>query len=151
MFCNNCGNQLTPNDGFCPKCGKPNGGVPTQTVQPNQYQQPYPQYGVQKAPGSGASTAGMVLGIIAIVYSLITILAVMSDDFKVEALKYSSNIGAFAFGIILIQTVLAVTGLPLSISGMTKHKNGKNLTGVILNSITILVSIILFVYILVNY
>lgn len=165
MFCKKCGKKLTEDVVFCPDCGTPTGEgatPPTPQAQPVPPMQPmppqgmpaYPGYGYYqkpKLPGNGLAVAGMVLGIIAIAYAFITILALTTDDFKRDVILYRSEIGYYAFGVILVQSVLALVGLPLSITGRVKTKNGKALAGIILNSVTIIISIILFIYVIMNY
>ncbi len=145
MFCKKCGNEIDNTAEFCPKCGTPvNGSIPpAQPVMPVMYQQPYVVYQTPKAPGSGLSTAGMVLGIIAIVYAFLTIIGV--TEYNLRIIYYGR--AAFAFGAVLIQSVLALVGLPLSVSGNIKHKNPKAITGIILCTITLAISLIIFIYI----
>ena len=128
MFCSKCGNKLTEGAAFCPSCGAPTGvtQVTPVTAQPVYYM-PY------KKPGNGLSIAGMVLGIIAAVYSFSAIIVACTTEYT------------YAIGLTIFQTILALVGLPLSIAGMTKCKSGKNISGVILNSITLVISIIIFI------
>ena len=142
MFCNQCGTKVPANSSFCQNCGSPcsNGKV----VQPNMQQSGYVSY---KKPGNGLSIAGMVLGIIAISYAFLTIIALSSNEFKTDMIIYSNNHVAYGFGMILIQSVLSLVGLPLSISGMIKCKSGKNITGIILTSLTLVISIFIFMYV----
>ena len=152
MFCKKCGKKVDEADTFCPRCGTPtNDTVAPVQGPPMYYQNQYGGYAAPKVPGNGASIAGMVLGIIGLVYALITMMALMSPDFEVEILEYRGRVIPFAVGVILIQTTLSCTGLPLSISGMRKRTNGKNVSGLILNSITIVLSIAFFIYIVANY
>lgn len=154
MFCKKCGKKIENVDMFCPKCGTPTNEaeVPAQgSVQPAYYPNPYGQYEKPKTPGNGLSIAGMVLGIVGLVYALITLLAIMDKDFEFKILEYRGEVIPFAIGVIFIQSALSCTGLPLSISGMTKKISGKNVAGLILNSITIILSIVYFIYIVANY
>ncbi len=144
MFCSNCGSKTNENETFCSNCGtslKPN-------IANNTVQNVYVKHSV---PGNGLSIAGMVLGIVAIVFGLIYAMALTTTEFKIDMALYSRDVVPYAFGMILIPSVLALVGLPLSISGCSKNKNGKNITGIILNSITILLCIFIFTYVVVNY
>ena len=102
-----------------------------------------------KKPGNGLSIAGMVLGIIAAVYSFSEIMVAITTEYTVRGrygrIYYRDDLVAFAIGLTLFQTILALIGLPLSISGMNKCKSGKNVAGVILNTITLVISVILFI------
>ncbi len=66
-YCNKCGQMLSDIEGYCPSCGQASPFV----VQDN----PVPQYGYDnaytmrpKVPGRGFGIAGMVLGILGVVY-----------------------------------------------------------------------------------
>ena len=90
MFCKKCGKKVDEADTFCPKCGTPiNDAIaPAQgPVQPMYYQNQYGGYPAPKVPGNGSSIAGMVLGIIGLVYALITLMALMSPDFEIDILE----------------------------------------------------------------
>ena len=143
MFCSKCGNKLTEGAAFCPSCGAPTGvtQVTPVTAQPIYYM-PY------KKPGNGLSIAGMVLGIIAAVYSFSAIIVACTTEYAVRVsygrVYYRNDLVAYAIGLTVFQTILALIGLPLSIAGMTKCKSGKNIAGIILNSITLLISLIIF-------
>ena len=142
MFCSKCGNKLTEGAAFCPSCGAPTGvtQVTPVTAQPVYYM-PY------KKPGNGLSIAGMVLGIIAAVYSFSAIIVACTTEYTVSygRIYLRKDLVSYAIGLTIFQTILALVGLPLSIAGMTKCKSGKNISGVILNSITLVISIIIFI------
>ena len=93
----------------------------------------------------------MILGIIALSFAFLYLIALTTDDFKKDMITYSGQIPYYALGVILIPTTLSATGLPLSICGMVKGKNGKNITGIILNSITLIMQVFVFIYIVTNY
>ena len=143
MYCSNCGNKLSQGEAFCTKCGSPTGNnvVNNQPV----------YYYNQKVPGNGLSIAGMVLGIVGIVFALLYLLSFTAESYVIEYGLNRRFVVAYAFGIVLIPLSLSATGLPLSICGMLKNKNGKNVSGIILNSITLLIQFILFLYIIINY
>ena len=168
MFCTNCGSKIEKKDSFCPNCGTPtkekkvekevkneeNDMIYTQPVNMQQgyaYPPQYVIYAKPKIPGNGSSIAGMVLGIIAAVYGFAALVSPFSDDFKETISEYEPHVTAFAFGIALIPFVLSVTGLPLSISGFLKQKNGKNVSGIILNSIALVLAITAFILVVTMY
>ncbi len=147
-FCTNCGNKVNSGN-FCPNCGTPMGEERTPVQNYNNYQYPTKR----KVPGNGLSIAGMVLGIIAVTYFLIELMALTDlDKMLMEAkLEYGYNdfpVVAWAFGFVLLSAVPSIVGLPLSFSGMAKHKSGKNISGVILNSIGLVGSIIVFIIVI---
>lgn len=150
MYCSRCGVKIEDDSVFCSKCGNQlRGNPPVYNNQPN-----YVYVNQAKVPGNGLSIAGMVLGIIALFFAFCYIVALTGNDFKRDMLiygRYGSQVTAYAFGVILIPTILATTGLPLSISGMSKHKSGKNVAGVVLNTITLVLQVIEFLYIVINY
>ena len=147
MFCSKCGKKVSEGAAFCSSCGSPMEGA--QELPANAQPVYYMPY---KKPGNGLSIAGMVLGIIAAVYSFSAILVACSTEFAARTsygrIYYREDLIAFAVGLTIFQTILALVGLPLSIAGMVKCKSGKNIAGVILNSITLVVSIVLFICII---
>lgn len=124
-FCFNCGNKLDEKAVICVKCG-----VATCNFQQIRIKQ----------PGRGLSIASMVLGIIAIFYgtcfSLTSIMMNLIDEF------YNKEEIIFSIGFNFWSLVLSITGLSLGIASRLKVKNAKNTTGIILNSITILLCIL---------
>ena len=146
MFCSNCGSKISENEKFCSNCGTNLATGANNTVVTS-----VPVYVKNTVPGNGLSVAGMVLGIIAIVFGFIYAIYLTTSDFKLDMAIYHRDVAAYAFGMIFIPSVLSLVGLPLSISGLVKHKNGKNITGIILNSITIVLAIFIFIYVIANY
>ena len=144
MFCTNCGKQLAEGEKFCSSCGTPTNATTPQAA---------PVYSAAnnaKTPGKGASIAGMVLGIIACVWGLMTLASVGSIEdaiYELDAITVGSLI-AFSIGFTFFSLIPSVVGLSLSVSGFKKKKSGMNITGLILNSIALLLSIIEIIYIL---
>ena len=176
MFCKKCGNEIEKGDGFCSKCGTPtkaerkekteraersyqpeeetyyNPGPVYQNQGP-MYQPQYVMYKKPKEAGHGLSVAGMVLGIIGFVFGIIY-MAMMFDKTFVAEFVWEHKVGSeveLALIFTIIPMILSLTGLPLSIAGMVKKVTPKNVCGLILNSLTILVSIFIFIYIIVTY
>ena len=142
-FCSNCGNKLKPNDTFCSNCGSPVNNIQAQTYS-------------SKPLGNGITIAGMVLGIIGASFLLIAILQFNKSEIIQEVWKVTlkndvkaNGTYGFIFGIgyTLFSWLPGVIGLPLSISGCKKHKDGRNITGIILNSISIVGALIIMIYI----
>ena len=143
MYCSNCGNKIEKGSSFCTKCGSAIGNV-AMNNQPAYYYGP-------KVPGNGLSIAGMVLGIVGLSFALLYLLGVASESYILEKVMSRRYVVAYAFGVVLVPLALSATGLPLSICGLLKNKNGKNISGIILNSITLLIQFILFIYIVVTF
>ena len=142
-FCSNCGKELKENADVCLNCG-----VLIENAE-NSYKK-------IKIPGNGMSIAGMVLGIIAIVWTLLNLLSLNSLEPAIVDLLSSYRdlfnksyvLFWFALGYTFFSLVSSLIGLPLSIVGLVKNKSGKNITGTILNTCAFIISIILFVYIM---
>ena len=105
-----------------------------------------------KIPGNGLSIAGMVLGIIAVVWSFLEILSAAGIKEALSQFKgniyYDSAIIGFAIGYTLFALIPSIIGLPLSTVGMVKQRTGKNITGLVLNIISLIISIIMIFYII---
>ena len=144
-YCSNCGNEVNENADICLKCGvfiKKDNNVSNNYIQNN--------FSKVKVPGKGLSIAGMVLGIIAALWALLSLLSVGNIE---STLAYSfyystSEIIGFAIGYTLFALTPSIIGLILSAFGVRKQKSGLNITGLILNIIALGISIIEFVYIL---
>ena len=143
-FCTNCGKELKEGAEVCLNCG---------VIIKNQVSSP--SIPSNKIPGNGKSIAGMVLGIVATFFAILEILSSFNIESALLTLPdvyydYSVSFILFWFGVgyVFLSFIPSVIGLPLSISGLFKHKNGKNIAGVVLNSFALVISIILFVYIM---
>lgn len=58
---------------------------------------------------------------------------------------------SYAFGFILIQATLNITGLCLGIAASKNNKNGKNKSGIILSTIALVICAIQFLIIILYY
>lgn len=110
-----------------------------------------------KIPGNGRSIAGMVLGIIAVVWCLFQIMSLgaineglsqVSEYTNLEGISLPFIYFWFGFGYTLFSLIPSLIGLPLSISGLCKQKTGKNIAGLVLNIISLIISIAFYVYIM---
>ena len=146
-YCSNCGKELKEGADICLNCGV------LINKQPNHF---YSKQQKNKIPGNGMSIAGMVLGIIAAVWTFFELIAVGGIPESLSNIAYSTNYYVslsylyfwFGFGYTLFSLIPSIVGLPFSIVGLIKHKSGKNISGTILNIVSLLVSIIMIIYIL---
>lgn len=97
-YCENCGQELTNEDIYCPKCGK---NLKKVSRRPKK---------------EGLGTAAMVIGIISLVFSFI--------------------INVFIFPLALVGLILGI---------VNKAQKGKKVSGIVLNSIAMIVSILVFI------
>ena len=99
-----------------------------------------------KVPGNGLSIAGMVLGIIAAVWAFFEILSIGGIRESLSLfegnLYYDSAVVGFAIGYTLFALIPSIIGLPLSIAGMLKQRTGKNIAGLVLNLIALIISVL---------
>ena len=137
-FCSNCGKELKEGSDVCLNCGVMLNGKNN------------------KIPGNGVSIAGMILGIISAFWAFMQILSSGNIEYSLMNLPrsyiYETSISfvliTFGLGYTLFSLIPSLVGLPLSITGFSKQKSGKNIAGIILNSVALIVSIIMFIYIL---
>ena len=144
-FCANCGKELENGAEICSNCGKF-----VETYEPSKE-----VYKLKKVNGRGISIAGMILGIIACIWTLLAVMSLPTVGTVIdEMLDAYSKIAStsyilfwFGVGYTFFSFIPAFVGLPLSIAGFVKQKSGKNIAGLILNSVAILASIVIIVYI----
>ena len=125
-FCSNCGKELKENADICLNCGvlinKDNKVTKVKT------------------PGLGLSIAGMVLGILSILIAIGSIPEIFEYDYYYNSVEMVTDMVVFL--------AISITGVALSSVGFTKNKNGFNISGIILNSISGLVNLIILIYII---
>ena len=137
MYCSNCGEKILDGASFCSKCGNQVGKKEASTTVNM----------VVKPEGSGAATASMVLGILAIIAGVITfmIAAGMSTytGFVNDNLYgvYDSEVTFMAIAIVFLPAVLSIIGFCLALASRGKIKNGSNTAGLVLNIITIILCV----------
>ena len=145
-FCSNCGSELKENADVCLNCGR----MIKKDNNLNQLYNNYTQvdYYKPKSIGKGFSIAGMVLGIVAILWAFKSLLSIEEVEDSISYYYYFSEIIGFIVGYTIFSLAPSIVGLCLSINGYRKQKNGLNITGIILNIITLAIVIIEIVYIL---
>lgn len=148
--CNYCGKILKEDADVCLNCGKLVEKEKTEVIEKEQKKEEK-----KKIPGNGKSIAGMVLGIVSSTWVFFEILSLGIVSLVLNELLYynfytSSAIIkiSFAIGYTLFSLVPAIVGLPLSISGYKNMKTGKNISGIVLNSIGLGISLLIYTYIM---
>lgn len=141
-YCSNCGNELKENADVCLGCGR--------LINKENNIQQYNNYNYYKpkVPGKGMSIAGMVLGIVAVVWAFMSLLSIENAEYSLSYYYNVSEIIGFIIGYTLFSLSPSIVGLCLSINGYKKNKNALNIAGLILNIITLAIVIIEIVYIL---
>ena len=147
-FCTNCGTKVEENSAFCVNCGAPLKAKQEEVMTRDETS----SVATQTMPvKSGAATASMVLGIIAIIVGLITFLisvsvtAYMSSSVSYRLYNTYSNSSeniAVAIGIVFLPAVLSIIGFSLALGSRGKVKNGANTAGLVLNIITIVLCVL---------
>ena len=120
-FCTNCGNEINENAVVCVKCGvSTNNNVKTN----------------EKIKGNGLGIASLVLGIFAILNSLgallLTSCLLLAGEYFIIEEKIVFGVLFYMFPIVLF-----IKGLVLGFVSRHKIKNGVNLTGLLLNFISL--------------
>lgn len=137
MFCPKCGTQLSENSAFCHFCGAQLNQQQQQQYQQPQYQQPQYQQPQQfiyvskpPVPGRGLGIAGMVLGIIGLVYAVYCFfMAIAIADTNLR------NIEPFAI-VFIFFAVLSILGISLAGAGRNKgYINGISTSGIVTSAI----------------
>ena len=147
-FCTNCGAKVEENSAFCVNCGAPLKAKQEEVMTRDETSSVATQ---TMSVRSGAATASMVLGIIAIIVGLITFLisvsvtAYMSSSVSYRLYNTYSNSSeniAVAIGIVFLPAVLSIIGFSLALGSRGKVKNGANTAGLVLNIITIVLCVL---------
>lgn len=153
-FCPNCGQPIEAETNFCRNCGynlgtNPN---PTPVNQVNYVQQgtAQPNYAKPKT-GKGLSVASLVLGIISVIWSLLSVVSLSEVEDKLleayEETELSAMATKISFGIGFV-LIMVVTGILALIFGLKSKKTGMGKAGIILSGISLLIAVISFIYIL---
>ena len=135
-YCSNCGAEVNENAAVCLKCGY---ALKKQENTP-----------VQPAP---SGKAGMVLGIIAIVFAAIgffltiCVQSYLTSTYQGRIQRLATNFDSTKIGLmILFLTVPGILSIIGFILGLTsKGKNGSKTAGIVLNAISLILCIIMFI------
>lgn len=132
MYCKYCGSKLKDDADVCLKCGKfiKEGGFPVRKK--------------VKIPGKGLSIAGMILGILAILLMMGEFDSISDFEAELPFVYTNTQFALFIFNYLFMDFLFICTGLALSIVGFTKNKNGFNISGMILNGISLFLLFVLF-------
>ena len=131
-FCSDCGKDINEGSSFCQACGSSTNGT------------------VKRKQGKGI--ASLILGILGLLYALLVVLGTTSTDLDLSEmlLEYTTTgeVIAFGIGFILVQSILAITGLLLALSERKAFKSGINATGFYTSLLAIIVCVITFIMVL---
>ena len=125
MYCQNCGKKIDGNAVICLGCGC-----------------------AIKKKGKGKGIASMILGILAVFYSLISFLIVIDDEVELYSYYSCTEMLGYIIGFVLIQSVLAIISVSLAVSERKTSKNGFNTSGLWL-SISAFILLIIQIMILI--
>ena len=131
MYCPNCGKKVDDKAVVCVGCG----------VLLNNNAQ------VDAKPKRGKGIASMVLGIIAVLYCLISFAAFDNLEQDLFGVTDSYQFG-YAFGFVLIQLILAIVSICLACSERKNEKNGFNTAGLWLSLVSFVLIAIAFIYVI---
>ncbi len=144
VFCSQCGQQMDDQQKFCASCGKPTQGA-AQNTTPQQVpvyggvQQPTVVYvSKPKIPGRGLGIASMVLGIIGLVYSVISVGGAIDMYSRLDMnYEYYDYVGYSAISsstaVFAVWSVLSVLALIFGCCSIgKKYKNGVSISGVVM-------------------
>ncbi len=151
-FCPSCGEKITTNSKFCKACGANIEG--TQEVAEQVSVKSEKKY-------NGLSIAGLVLGCIAIFWTLLMLIRLGDAPaaYRLELLKQgyyysSSNTGAYFFGFCIGYTLLSfipgILALIFGLRGNGKKKNGLAMAGAIMGIVALVASIFVVIYLAMN-
>ena len=130
MYCSNCGNKIDDDTIFCPRCGNKNIDL--------NYN--YNYFVNQNSSINGLSITGMILGIIAVAFSIILLILLTNDKYLHD--RYLGLL--FTFG--LLSGIFFLVGLILSIIGIVKRVNPIGIIGIIVSIVSIIIDIGIVIY-----
>ena len=138
-YCGNCGKEIEEGTVFCPECGKKVELPKEEQIETLSQTTETP---VKKS--TGLSIAGMVLGILALLLGLVTLLGISGLEYDLVNQSTAYRFG-YGIGYNLFTLIFAVPGLILSLVAKNKSKNGMNIAGIILNSLSLVAVLLVFV------
>ena len=149
--CKYCGKTLKEEADVCLNCGK----LVEKDTKVEIKKEQKEETKKKKIPGNGKSIAGMILGIVSSTWVFFELLSLGVVSFVLNEILYYNYYTStsvikisFAIGYTLFSLVPSLVGLPLSISGYKNMKTGKNISGIVLNSIGLGVSLLIYTYIM---
>ena len=135
-YCPNCGKENVETAEFCKECGTAFTKVATPKVSEKQ----------------GKSIASMILGIIAVLWSLLVLVGLSNLDASLaNSIRESNpeNIGMFKIGFFIGYNFISLPcGIIGLILGLISKKNVKAIIGIVLSSVALLIACISLVIIL---
>lgn len=144
-FCTNCGNKINKEEKFCTKCGYDFSRYNNEIIINRNISASKNNY------GTGLSIAGMILGIVSVLWCIRSLISLnnVATLFRIYDFFYNSFILIlFSFFYTLFSFIPSITGLFLSFFGYRKKKNNINISGLILNSISLALTSFIFIYII---
>lgn len=149
MYCRNCGEKAQEDALFCAKCGY--------ALKSGEVMERSTNIATVKKEGSGTAIASMVLGILGVIFGIISLLIALAystyesytymDLYGSLSREYQSAKTLAAIMIVFLPAVLSIIGFSLAIASRGKLKNGANTAGLVLNIITIIICILDFIMI----
>lgn len=136
-FCINCGEKLKENADICLNCGR----------LVNKQQKNNKKI---KVPGKGISISGMIIGIIASIWTFFEVVALANVNYFIEfysdIIETNLDLISFIFGYTILSFIPSIVGFCLSGFGFMKKKSGLNITGIILNSLSLVITLCIISY-----
>lgn len=173
-FCSNCGKELESTDNACSNCGtlvnhsiQPNYQnnmnynnqmmMPQPMINPqNMYYQNmafpnnmnYENYNIQypMKKNNGAAIASMVLGIIAMLWAFLSLIALGEVSEETFWIYSTSEFIGYIIGFNLLSLPTSIVGFVLALTSRKKIKNGFNTSGLILCSICLVICAFIIIY-----
>lgn len=149
MYCRNCGEKVQEDAAFCAKCGY--------ALKKQEVMESTASNVTVKKEGSGTATASMVLGILGVIFGIISLIIALGysayesytymDLYGSLSREYQSAKMVAAIMIVFLPAVLSIVGFSLAIASRGKVKNGANTAGLVLNIITIIICVLDFIMI----
>ena len=142
-FCRKCGTKINDDASFCCGCGAPSDGQPVAQQTSVQIQPVAYGYVKPKTPGRGLGIAGMVLGIIGLVYTFVMMVNVIEYVDSYARYFIGSSLDDSIFTAIVICSIFSILAVSLAGSGRHKgYKTGVSTSGIVMGVIGLAMSLI---------
>ena len=143
-FCPNCGKEINEGADICLGCGRFLTKAPSQVMIPEK----------SKTPGKGKGIASLVLGIVAVVWSL-SMLAGIEEGTETLIVEYYYNPSViYLFSFYIGYTIFALTpsiiGLIMGLSSRKQYNNKMAIAGIILSCIALVSCLFVFIKFVIN-